>query len=153
MNMAFLWALAWSAHPSLVRKCCSLDTSLSISNNTITLYRREFSLNKTKMTVIGTYSSRLYTCIYRRLRAKRSYLTLVRVADRILQLWGDNILYVGVAWIDSLRNVLRWSHAPSSKLATKMDFCSSRQSWIVCIFILDKLIGSAFMKLKCHVHL
>ena len=42
--------------------CCSLiGTSLSISNNTITLFRREFSLNIRRMTVFGTYSSKLYT--------------------------------------------------------------------------------------------
>ena len=51
--------LAWSAHQSLVRKWCSLGTSLSISNNTITLYRREFSLSIhdiRRISVIGKYS-------------------------------------------------------------------------------------------------
>ena len=64
MKIVFLWVLSWSAHPSLVRKCCSLRTLLSISNNTITLYRREFSLNIRGMTVIGTYSSKLDTVLY-----------------------------------------------------------------------------------------
>ena len=64
MKIVFLWVLSWSAHPSLVRKCCSLRTSLSISNNTITLCRREFSLNIRGMTVIGTYSSKLDTVLY-----------------------------------------------------------------------------------------
>ena len=64
MKIVFLWVLSWSAHPSLVRKCCSLRTSLSISNNTITLYRREFSLNIRGMTVIGTYSSKLDTVLF-----------------------------------------------------------------------------------------
>ena len=61
MKIVFSWVLSWSAHPSLVRKCCRLRTSLSISNNTITLYRREFLLNIRRMTVIGTYSSKLDT--------------------------------------------------------------------------------------------
>ena len=59
-KIVFLWALPFSAHPSL--ECSSFSTSLliSISNNTITLYGRELSLNKRRMTVIGTYLSKLY---------------------------------------------------------------------------------------------
>ena len=59
MKIVFLWVLAWSAHPSLVRKCCGLGTSLNISSSTI-------SLNRRRITVIGTYSSKLhvYKCMY-----------------------------------------------------------------------------------------
>ena len=60
MNIVFLWALRFSAHPSL--KCCSFGTSplIIISNNTVTLYGRELLLNIRRMTVIGTYSSDFY---------------------------------------------------------------------------------------------
>ena len=109
--------LAWSAHLSLVRNCCSLGTSLSISNNTITLYRRELSLNTRRMTVIGAYSSKLYT-VY-------------------IACWFcvNHCSSINQHSIDSLRQVLRWSHAPLSKLANKMDFCSFHVSLAkICVY-------------------
>ena len=88
----FLWrlyfyVLAWTAHPSMVTKCCSLGTSFGISNNTI--------IEIIYMTVYIVCWCRMNHCIP-----------------------------INKHSIDSLRNVLRWSHAPSSKLVTEMDFCS-----------------------------
>ena len=100
--------LAWSAHQSLLRKWCRHGTLLSISSRTITLYGREFSLNIhdiRRMTVIGTYSTKFLYC----------------VCWCCLKHW----CLINQHSIGSIRNVLIWSHAPSSKLTSKMDFCSS----------------------------
>ena len=60
MKIVFLW-VSLNRTPIHGYKCCSLGTSLGTSNNTITLYIRDFSLNIRRITVIGTYSSKLYT--------------------------------------------------------------------------------------------
>ena len=77
----------------------SLGTSLRLSNNTIALYRIEFSLNTRRMTVIGTYSSKLYTL----------YILYVDVAWTIAAKY-INIVSTrwGMSWYDHIHYHPNW---------------------------------------------
>ena len=108
-NCLFLWALPFSAHPSLECSSCRTSLLISISNSTITLYGRELSLDKRRVTVIGTYLSKLYIL---------HFGVASTIASQSVNQYS----------LDSLRNVLRWSHVSSSKLATKLDLCPSNVS-------------------------
>ena len=61
-----------------------------------------------------------------------SVVALALLSDNTITLYGrkhSNCSPVNQHSIDSLRNVLRWSHAPWSKLATKMEFRLSHSTF------------------------
>ena len=50
----------------------------------VRLYSKQFKMAITSLKIMAQYRHTVSCCVYRRLGAKGSYLTLVRVADRIL---------------------------------------------------------------------